>query len=361
MAVDVYQKLAKVLDTLPQGFPSTENGVEFKILKKVFSPEQAELFCDLRMTFETAEQIAERTGRPLEGLEEKLTQMVDDGLIVSVNKQGTLIFRMMPYAVGIFELQMPHMDEEFAALNDEYMSTFLKGLLDNNPPAAQIIPIEEELSSSHEPQTYQQLSKLIDSMQSFQVADCTCRKEHKLLDKECDKSLGMCIGMSPFPHFYDDHPRGKAITKEEVKEHLRKAEEEGLVHLTSNYSEGLHYICNCCGCCCGILRGINRLDIPAWDVVNCDYYAEIDPELCVSCGVCADDRCQVNAIEELDDAYEITPEKCIGCGLCITTCPTEAIKLVKKSEEQIKSPPKNEREWLAVRAKMRGMDYSKFK
>jgi hypothetical protein len=72
MSEEAYQNLAKVLDTIPNGFPSTESGVEIKLLKKIFTPEEADLFCDLRLTFETAEQIAERTDRPLEGLEEKL-------------------------------------------------------------------------------------------------------------------------------------------------------------------------------------------------------------------------------------------------------------------------------------------------
>ena len=63
MTDDAYHKLAKVLDTLPNGFPATKNGIEIKILKKIFTPEEADLFCDLRLTPETAEQIAERTGR----------------------------------------------------------------------------------------------------------------------------------------------------------------------------------------------------------------------------------------------------------------------------------------------------------
>ncbi len=69
MGDEAYHKLANVLDTLPNGFPSTDSGIEIKILKKVFTPDEAELFCDLRLTLETAEQIAERTGRTLEGLE----------------------------------------------------------------------------------------------------------------------------------------------------------------------------------------------------------------------------------------------------------------------------------------------------
>ena len=75
MTDSVYKRLAKVLDTLPNGFPSTESGVEIKLLKKIFTPEQADLFCEMRLTFETVEEIAGRTGRPLEGLKEMLIGM----------------------------------------------------------------------------------------------------------------------------------------------------------------------------------------------------------------------------------------------------------------------------------------------
>ena len=51
MADEIYHKLARVLDTLPNGFPTTESGVEIKLLKRIFSPELADLFCDLRLTF----------------------------------------------------------------------------------------------------------------------------------------------------------------------------------------------------------------------------------------------------------------------------------------------------------------------
>ena len=53
---DIYRKVAGVLDTLPNGFPATESGVEIKLLKKVFMPEEAEIFCGLRLSFETPQQ-----------------------------------------------------------------------------------------------------------------------------------------------------------------------------------------------------------------------------------------------------------------------------------------------------------------
>jgi len=85
MADEIYHKLARVLDTLPNGFPATESGVEIKLLKRIFTPEQADLFCYLRLTFETARQVAERTGSPLEGLERQLKDMGKAGQLFSIN------------------------------------------------------------------------------------------------------------------------------------------------------------------------------------------------------------------------------------------------------------------------------------
>ena len=101
MTEELYLNLAKVLDTLPNGFPSTGTGVEIQLLKKIFRPEDAELFCDLKLSFETAEQIAERTGRPLDGLEDHLIEMRQRGQIFGVDIGGTMVFKMGPWAFGI--------------------------------------------------------------------------------------------------------------------------------------------------------------------------------------------------------------------------------------------------------------------
>lgn len=43
MTEKIYEKLAKHLDNLPGGFPPTKSGVELRILRRLFTPEEAKL------------------------------------------------------------------------------------------------------------------------------------------------------------------------------------------------------------------------------------------------------------------------------------------------------------------------------
>jgi electron transport complex protein RnfB len=361
MREEMYLKLAKVLDSLPNGFPATESGVEIKLLKRIFRPEDTELFCDLRLNFETAMQISERTGRPLEGLEEHLVEMRQRGQIFGAEIDGVKIFKMVPWAFGIYEFQRPHMDREMAKMCEEYMKSWKDQFFRTKPQLMQVIPVEKEIQNKQIALPYEQVSTIIENSQSYAVFDCICKKEKHLLDDGCQKPLEICTAYAPVPGVFDNSPIHRAISKEEAYAVLNKAEEAGLVHLTWNVESGHFFICNCCGCCCHVLTTINDMGVNASDVINSYYYAEINPDECTVCNTCIDERCQVQAIEEGDDANHIIREKCIGCGLCVTTCPAEAIKLIRKETDEIISPPTDEMDWYEKRAKMKGVDISKYK
>ena len=361
MTEDIYRKLAKVLDTLPNGFPATESGIEIPLLKRIFRPEDAALFCELKLSFETLEQIAERLGRPMEDLRPHLLEMAKRGQIFHVNLGGVDLFKMVPWAFGIYEFQLPHMDRELAEMCEEYMPVYGRQFFSGTPSLMQVIPIEEEIPAQHEAMTYERVSSIIENGQSFMVNDCVCKKEQGLLDNPCDKPLEVCMAIAPVPGVFEENVLGgRVISKEESYAILRKAEEAGLVHMTWNVESGHFFICNCCGCCCGVLHGINKLGIPASTVVNSYYYAEIDPDACAACGTCAEERCQVGAIEEDGDVYRVIQDRCIGCGLCVGTCPSEAIRLVRKDPEALVPPPRDEQAWYAERAAKRGVDFSAY-
>ncbi|MBN2284785.1 MAG: 4Fe-4S binding protein [Deltaproteobacteria bacterium] len=361
MSDEIYLNVAKVLDTLPNGFPATESGVEIKLLKKVFTPEQAALFCDMRLTFETAEDVARRTGRPLEGLEELLISMGEAGQLFALQFGETRYFKMMPWIFGIYEFQLGRIDREFAELMEEYAPTFARQFFEHTPQLMQVLPVEEEIFLQHQALPYEKVSTLIEQGQSFLVNECICKKEQGLLGNPCSRPLEVCLAIAPVPGIFDDSPLGRVITRDEAYELLRQCEEAGLVHLTGNIQNGQIFICNCCGCCCGVLRSIMELGIPASSVVNSHYCAQIDADRCSGCGICADERCQVKAIEEVNGEYRVIPERCIGCGLCISTCPTEAIRFVRKEPDKLTPPPVTEEEWFEERGRRRGVDFTGYK
>ncbi len=359
MSDEIYRRLANLLDTLPNGFPKTRSGIEIKILKKVFTPDEAELFCDLKLKPETADQIAKRTGRPLEGLEDKLIAMRQRGEIQGYRYDGAWMFKLIPWIVGIFEFQLDRMDREFAQLCEEYSPYWGRQSLRYGPKLMQVVPVEKEIPAKQEALTYQQVSNLIEKAVSFMVVECICKKSQGLLDHPCKKPLEVCLAMAPIPGVFDNHPMGgRVIDRDEAYAILRKAEEAALVHLTYNVENGHHYICNCCGCCCGMLRAVAA---SPFSVVNSHYFAEIDPDACSGCGICADERCQVRAIKQEGDTYTVIREKCIGCGLCVTTCPSKAVRLIHKDAKDLVYPPRDDVAWLEERARQRGVDFSVYK
>ena len=359
MMDEVYHKLARVLDTLPSGFPNTENGLEIKLIKKIFRPDEARIFCDLRLVFETAQQIAKRTGRPLQGLEKLLTTMWKKGQIFGVNLLGVKLFKMIPWSFGIYQFQAPHMDRELAEMCEKYMKNYRRHFFQAKPQAMQVIPIKN--GGGSDASYYEHLSYIIENGESFFLNECLCRKQRRLLDEGCDKPLEVCIGVIPVSGLLDGPWTGRPISREQTYEVLQKCEEAGLVHMTWNMQDDRMVICNCCGCCCGALRAINELNIPPTRVVNSFYYAQIDPNTCDSCGICANGRCPVNAIQEEVSAYRVIKEKCIGCGLCIVSCSSEAIRLVRKEPQELTPPPDNEIAWYEERARHRGVSFSAYR
>jgi NAD-dependent dihydropyrimidine dehydrogenase PreA subunit len=136
---------------------------------------------------------------------------------------------------------------------------------------------------------------------------------------------------------------------------LDEVEGMGLVHTVSNVMKGIGYVCNCCACCCGILRGITDWGIEE-SVAYANYYALINPEECSGCGICIE-RCQVRAVSESDGVAIVDRERCIGCGICVTGCPNGVAKLERKPPSEIVTPPVDFAAWERERLINRGRRY----
>ena len=77
---DVYRRLQEHLDELPVGYPATQSGVELRILKRLFTPVEAEVALGLNAVPEAVEKIQQRLpGHSTEELERVLDHMVEKG------------------------------------------------------------------------------------------------------------------------------------------------------------------------------------------------------------------------------------------------------------------------------------------
>jgi hypothetical protein len=63
----------------------------------------------------------------------------------------------------------------------------------------QVIPIEREIQAKHEALTYEKVSSIIESGQSFLLNECICKKEQGLLENRCEKPLEVCLAIAPVP------------------------------------------------------------------------------------------------------------------------------------------------------------------
>ena len=353
MTEDVYRKLAQTLDAIPHGFPATDSGVELQLLAKIFTPEEAALASVMRLSREPAGTIAERAGVDAKVAYRTLKTMARKGQIRAGRKEGQLAFGLMPFVVGFYEEQLPRMDRELAELFEQYFQEARGAIARHAPAVHRVIPVEEAVPAGIEIYPYERATALLEGAKAWGVRDCICRVQQKLIDKGCDRPVENCLAFAPVEGVFDHSETTRPISKKEAQRILAEAEDAGLVHSPGNYRDGHYYICNCCTCCCGVLRSVAEFSIPT-AVASSDFMAVVDADLCAGCGDCLE-RCQFGALAVPDDICLVDVGQCVGCGLCVTVCPSGALHLERRPEGAIPPLPADLRDWTAQRARARGM------
>ena len=353
MDTTIYKQLAERLDSLPNGFPATDDGRELKLLAKIFTPEEAELAAQLTASLETAEEIARRSGRNESELRKQLKAMSRAGLIEAWKKDGGLGFKLMPFVVGIYEMQVNRMDAELARLFEDYFQIAFREMLTVKPQFHRVVPVNETVRNTMEIRPFESAAEIVNAMQSWGVMDCICRKQKALIGQACEHPLDVCMAMHPQPDAFRGHPTIRALTQEEAMETLHHAAEAGLVHSVSNSQEGVYYICNCCTCSCGILRGMAELGI-ANVVASSAFVNQVDEAICSGCEECIA-ACQFEALSMEELTARVNTFRCVGCGVCVLACSTGALGLARRAEEEILHVPVNHMDWLQQRAAARGL------
>jgi len=363
---DIYERLAAALDTLPHGFARTPSGVEVRLIKMSFTPEEVWLAGQLTRFPETAAEIAKRVGRDESQVRETLESLVPRRLVrldslgmaapgLAPTVAGERKYRLGPFLVGWYEANMRLLDKEFAELFEQYV---VEGggerIFSPRPGVLGVVPVrgslKPELMKTMEP--HLDIDAHFKRHERFLVIDCVCKREKELLHgHSCRQPMKRCgfIGLPP------QTPLGEnVLNAEDAAKLLDVLEQMGHVHLAfygfTMGAESPQFVgtCNCCDCCCGVFQGKTMAGLSEGPQRS-NYRAVINSETCIACGVCQE-RCPVDAIaDDENEKSRVERAKCIGCGVCVIGCASEAIEMVPVSAEEWFHVPHSMAEWEEMR------------
>lgn len=218
---DFYRDLQQALDKLPISYPATKSGVEIRILKQLFTPEQA-LFAS-KLNFKLLQEIYESMDKDLvriDKLEKIFDEMYKLGLILRVVRNDVKLYTASTFIPGFYEFHMDRMTEEYIHDVDQYFEeAFMEELNKIHIPTLRTIPIEQEIGIERNIATYDDFRHFLDNCgEPIVLNECICRKKNDLTDRSCKKTdlRESCFSFRKTGEAYLARGLGKIISKEEA-------------------------------------------------------------------------------------------------------------------------------------------------
>ena len=334
--MNIYYKLRELLDTHSAGCPEAPEIIE--ILKLLFTEAEAKVALGLGFSPFTVDVIARRARTEPEETRVHLESMADKGLVFTIDRKGQRLYGIVPTMPGLYEFPVMRPEpldcqDELVALWQKYLPRLSKYMGSPSMPISRVIPIEEEVRDDRGVLPSEKVYELIDQAGAVGIAKCACR----IYGNNCDAPLEACMVFDDICEYLVSRGIARRISKEEMKDFLRSFDEQGLVHQMNNSQDKIDIVCNCCPCCCALLKCLNTYDNP-YAVNSSGFIPKYRAESCTGCGICADERCPMKAITLEEGLPEINSTLCIGCGLCVTGCPEDALKLVRREDARLPAP-----------------------
>lgn len=283
-----------------------ENAPEYYSLECCVSDEQADvaLVMGLRKP-RTIEYIAKKANLSVEKAHKLAMELAQIGVCkVYTDEKSKEVFMVQIYAPGILEMMVNNAESvkkypQIGRAFEEYTRLRIAPIAPNLPMGTgmmRVIPIQSAIDGNMKAVPYEKLSYYLDKYDTFSLSDCSCRRSRRILNQGCGHlEKDMCIQMGTGAEYYIRTGRGRQVSRKEVEEILKKAEEAGLMHQMPNI-EGLGEtaaICNCCACSCFAMRVATLFNTP--DAIRSNYVSQVESDKCVACGQCVE-NCPTNAL-----------------------------------------------------------------
>jgi len=301
------------------------------ILEMMVGPEAAELLLALPAT---AEELAGKFAKPQDALQPILDKGFELGLLLKRPGEGNVVrYHLCAEIVEsiLVDSRNDQLGDHFFDLWREEYREFVErlGPVEVPRPPGRVLPVEGVVGTAQTILPYESLRTILEKAERRVVLDCVCRKRAQ----NCENPIrNMCFWLDDAANYFLERGTGREITVDRGMEVFWQAERLGLVHLTDillyeNTPSKVGWICNCCPCCCAIIKTAKRSK-GTRDLMR-SFRAEVNSHLCDRCGLCGG-FCYFGAFRKAEDGLPIiNPDHCVGCGLCASQCTRDAIRLIR--------------------------------
>ncbi len=303
------KKVAKlgqmITDYIPRQIGGVkENNVDFWIIDRLLTDEEIDFmlsFKKKRVPY-TAEQLAKMNNLSMEKTMELIKHLLWIGILEQNrdNEDHHKQYLVPLWVVGSGEYMM--MNTQLVEEHPEVATMFnlvpqepLGITAHMIPPGGNglgmhVIPVEKAIDVQSESVPVEHLSHWIDKYDTFCAMTCSCRRAQRVRGEGVGDIEGhMCIGVGDIAEFLVESGKDAYyISKDEVREILKRSEAKGYVHQITNIDgeNRIVGICNCSPGSCYALRTSQLFNTP--NMSRSAYRAHVDHDKCVACGKCVE-------------------------------------------------------------------------